>query len=37
MKEISFGDENQVNIFKKWLSAILKTLIREITERKINY
>jgi hypothetical protein len=35
MKEINFGDENQTSIFKKWLSAILKTLMREISEKKV--
>ena len=35
MKEMNFGDENQSSIFKKWLSAILKTLMREISTRKV--
>jgi len=35
MKEMNFGDENQSSIFKKWLSAILKTLMREISARKV--
>jgi hypothetical protein len=30
MKELNFGDLNQHNIFKRWLSTILKTLVREI-------
>lgn len=37
MKEINFGDESQTSIFKRWLSTILKTLMREINEKKIIY
>lgn len=35
MKEMSFGDENQSSIFKKWLSAILKTLMKEISGKRV--
>lgn len=37
MRETGIGDENQASIFKKWLSAILKTLTRQISERKVRY
>lgn len=35
MKEMNFGDENQSNIFKRWLATILKTLMREINDRRV--
>lgn len=35
MRDIGFGDEGQVSVFKKWLTVMLKTLNREITEKKI--
>lgn len=35
MKEISFGDENQRSIFKRWLCTVLKSLMREIEDKKI--
>jgi hypothetical protein len=30
MRDLAFGDENQNSIFKRWLSIILKTLMKEI-------
>jgi len=30
MKQINFGDDNQINILKRWLSTILKILQKEI-------
>ena len=35
MREIGVGEENQTSIFKKWLAAVLKTLMREITEKRV--
>lgn len=37
MRDLNFGDENQNNIFKRWLSIILKTLMKAINEKKIKY
>jgi hypothetical protein len=35
MKEMSFGDENQRSIFKRWLSTVLKSIMREIEDKRV--
>lgn len=37
MQELSFGDNNQHSIFKRWLATILKRLMVEIDEKRVDY
>lgn len=37
MRELGFGDEVQSGIIKRWLSAILKSIMNEINSKRVVY